>query len=66
MCEKQNVMPNVECAAQHANQHQKEKQVREEEHDVGTLMLYVMNLVLDDKERKKNAQKRVFIVEDLG
>jgi len=40
--------------------------VREEDHDVGMLMLYMMNPVLDDKERKKNAQKRVFIVEDLG
>jgi hypothetical protein len=29
-------------------------------------MLYMMNPVLDDKERKKNEQKRVFIVEDLG
>jgi hypothetical protein len=58
-------MPNVQCSAQHANQHKK-KQVPEDEHDVGMLMLYMMNLVLDDKERKKNAQKRVFIVEDLG
>jgi len=57
-------MPNLKRVTQNANQH-KRKQVREE-HDVGMLRLYVMNLVLDDKERKKNAQKRVFIVEDLG
>ncbi len=30
------------------------------------LMLYMMNPVLDDKERKKMHKKRVFIVEDLG
>jgi hypothetical protein len=36
------------------------------EHDVGMLMLYMMNPVLDDKERKKMHKKRVFIVEDLG
>jgi hypothetical protein len=42
------------------------KQVPEEEHNVRMLMLYMMNPVLDDKERKKNAQKKVFIVEDLG
>jgi len=42
------------------------KQVQEEEHDVRMLMLYMLNPVLDDKERKKHAQKRVFIVEDLG
>ncbi len=50
-------MPNVECATQNANQHKIKKQVREEEHDVGMLMPYMMNPVLDDKERKKNAQK---------
>jgi hypothetical protein len=44
----------------------KRKQVQEEEHDVGMLMLYMMNPLLDDKERKKNAPKRVFIVEDFG
>jgi hypothetical protein len=44
----------------------KQKQVQEKEHDVRMLMLYMMNLVVDDKERKKNAQKGVFIVEDLG
>jgi hypothetical protein len=36
----------------------KKKQVREEECEVGMLMLYMMNPVLDDKERKKNAQER--------
>jgi hypothetical protein len=30
----------------------KKKQVWEEEHDVGMLMLYMTNPVLDDKERK--------------
>jgi hypothetical protein len=29
-------------------------------------MLYMMNSMLDDKEGKKNAHKRAFIVEDLG
>jgi hypothetical protein len=43
----------------------KKKQVQEEDHDVGMLMPYVMNPVLDDKESKKNARKRVFIVEIL-
>jgi hypothetical protein len=43
----------------------KRKQVQEE-HDVGMSMLYMMNPLLDDKERKKNAPKRVFIVEDFG
>jgi len=30
----------------------KKKQVRQEAHDVGILMLYMTNPVLDDKERK--------------
>jgi hypothetical protein len=58
-------MPNFKRVTQNANQH-KRKQVREEEHDVGMLMLYMMNSMLDDKEGKKNAHKRAFIVEDLG
>jgi hypothetical protein len=41
--------------------------VREEEHDVKMLMLYIMNPMLDDKgNQKKNAQRRVLMVEDLG
>jgi hypothetical protein len=45
-------MPNVKFVVHNGNQHTKKKQVQEE-HDVGMLMLYMMNLVLDDKERKK-------------
>jgi len=33
------------------------KQVQEEEHDVRMLMLYMLNPVLDDKERKKMHRK---------
>jgi hypothetical protein len=36
----------------------KRKQVQEEEHDVGMLMLYMINPMLDDKERKKMCTKK--------
>jgi len=49
-------MPNVECGVQNAI-NTKNKQVREEEHDMGMLMLYMTNLVLDDKESKKMHEK---------
>jgi hypothetical protein len=50
-------MPNLKHVTQNAN-NTKKKQVREEEHDVGMLMLYTMNPVLDDKERKKKMDKK--------